>query len=187
MSTPAKPKTKKTAAKAASDDLPPVTSIKGFDQDLACRGFHFAFGETYSVEGKIKACENGFHAVPIEHHPLSVFEYYGPAVSRFAEVTQNGARDADGTKLASASITIGVEISISDLVARAVKWVWDRAKLVDGTRATGDRGAAWATGTQGAASATGDRGAASATGDPGAASATGTQGAATATGDQGAA
>ena len=187
MSTPAKPKTKKTAAKAASDDLPPVTSIKGFDQDLACRGFHFAFGETYSVEGKIKACENGFHAVPIEHHPLSVFEYYGPAVSRFAEVTQNGARDADGTKLASASITIGVEISISDLVARAVKWVWDRAKLVDGTRATGDRGAAWATGTQGAASATGDRGAASATGYQGAASATGTQGAASATGDRGAA
>ena len=185
MSTPAKPKTKKTAAKAASDDLPPVTSIKGFDQDLACRGFHFAFGETYSVEGKIKACENGFHAVPIEHHPLSVFEYYGPAVSRFAEVTQNGARDADGTKLASASITIGVEISISDLVARAVKWVWDRAKLVDGTRATGDRGAAWATGTQGAASATGDRGAASATGYQGAASATGDQGAAMSSGFEG--
>ena len=171
----AKPKTKKSApvdsAEAASVEaaeatpaLSAVISIKGFSSDWTCRGFKFEFGKTYTVEGRIEACENGFHAVPVEYHPLTVFGYYAPADSRFAEVTQAGARDAGDAKLASASITIGVEISISHLVARAVKWVWDRATLVDGSSATGDQGAASATGDQGAASATGYQGAAMASG-----------------------
>src|ERR1700688_3672874 len=88
----------------------PVASIKGFDSNLQCRGFQFEVGKTYTVSGKIKACENGFHACPANEHPLSVLEYY-PPTSRFFEVVQDGKRDAEGTKLASASITIGVEIS----------------------------------------------------------------------------
>ncbi len=151
------------APDAAAPELV-VTSIKGFSADWTCRGFQFEFGKTYEVSGPIKACENGFHACPTDEHPLSVFEYYASAGSRFAEVTQAGASDKQGNKLASAEITIGVEVSISDLVARAFKWVWDRATLVEGSSATGDRGAASATGNSGAASATGDSGAASATG-----------------------
>ena len=143
---------------------PIITSIKGFNFDWTCRGMKFEIGQTYDVGGAIKACANGFHACPTEEHPLSVFEFYAPAGARFAEVMQSGATDKAGTKLASAKITIGVEISISDLVARAVKWVWDRATLVDGSTATGDSGVASATGDSGAASATGWKGAASATG-----------------------
>ncbi|MGO9432656.1 DUF7666 domain-containing protein [Rhodoblastus sp.] len=169
------------APDAAAPELV-VTSIKGFSADWTCRGFQFEFGKTYEVSGPIKACENGFHACPTDEHPLSVFEYYASAGSRFAEVTQAGASDKQGNKLASAEITIGVEVSISDLVARAFKWVWDRATLVEGSSATGDRGAACATGVRGAASASGYSGAASATGYSGAASATGDSGAASATG-----
>ena len=87
--------------------MQPVTSIKGFNSDLTCRGFQFDTGKTYTVSGKIEACGNGFHACPIEHHPLSVFEYYAPAGSRFFEVVQDGKRDAENNKLASASIKIG--------------------------------------------------------------------------------
>ena len=157
---------KTTAVKVAdvpADVLPPVTSIKGFDANLQCRGFQFEIGKTYSVSGKIKACENGFHACPTEHHPLSVLEYYPPA-SRFFEVTQGGKRDAEGSKLASASITIGVEISISDLAARAVKWVFDRANWKDAVNVTGDNEGATASGTSGAATASGTSGAATASG-----------------------
>jgi hypothetical protein len=85
---------KKTTGKsevAAAEALPPVTSIKGFQSDLTCRGFQFEIGKTYNVSGKIKACDNGFHACPTEHHPLSVFEHYAPAGNRFFEVTQDGA------------------------------------------------------------------------------------------------
>ena len=175
-------------AKAKPDETAeaPVTSIKGFDSKLQCRGFQFEVGKTYTVAGKIVACENGFHACPVDEHPLSVLEYY-PPTSRFCEVVQDGARDKQDTKLASASITIGVEISLSDLATRAVKWVFDRANWKDGPVAKGDNEGATASGDQGAATASGDQGAATASGDQGAATASGTRGAATASGDQGAA
>jgi len=136
---------------------PVITSIKGFSGDLSCRGFQFEIGKTDEVSGKITACGNGFHACPEEHHPLSVFEFYPPAGNRFCIVEQSGETDAQDTKLASAKITIGVEISLGDLAQRAVKWVFDR---VDWTKAaasnSGYGGAASNSGYGGAASNSGD-------------------------------
>jgi len=163
----------------------PVTSIKGFNSDLTCRGFQFEVGKTYTVSGKIRACENGFHACPVEHHPLSVLQHYAPAGSRFFEVIQEGKRDAEGDKLASASITVGVEISLGELAQRAVKWVFDRANWKDGPVVTGENEGCTASGDRGAATASGPRGAATASGDRGAATASGDSGAATASGDGG--
>ena len=171
-----------------TDENEVVKSIKGFDKDLKCRGFQFEVGKTYEADGDIIACKNGFHA--IEGHPLEVFAHYSPGANRYAEVVQSGkiARHSEDSKIASAKITIGVEIHLHDLIQRAVKWVFDRAKPEGtGSSATGRQGAASATGRQGAASATGRQGAASATGKQGAASATGEYGAASATGWQGAA
>jgi len=165
----------------------PVTSIKGFNSDLTCRGFQFEVGKTYTVSGKIRACENGFHACPVEHHPLSVLQHYAPAGSRFFEVIQEGKRDAEGDKLASASITVGVEISLGELAQRAVKWVFDRANWKDGPVVTGENEGCTASGDRGAATASGDSGAATASGYGGAATASGPRGAATASGDRGAA
>ena len=163
-----------------------ITSIKGFGLDWKCRGFQYEIGQTYEHTGKVDACESGFHA--IEGHPLEVFNYYVPGQSRYAEVRQSGAlsRHGSDSKVASARISIVAEITMPDLISRAVKWVMDRA-TPEGGHATGDQGAASATGPRGAASATGPQGAASATGYQGAASATGPLGAASATGDQGAA
>src|SRR6185437_7286967 len=168
---------KKKAETAAGQS---VISYKGFNQDWTCRDYQFEVGKSYEMDGKIEACERGFHAC---EHPLNVFDYYPPSLSRFAEVTQSGAlaRHDGDTKIASAKITINCELSIGELVKRAVKYVFDRAKP-EGETATGDWGAASATGDQGAASATGYQGAASATGAQGAASATGARGAASATG-----
>ena len=165
-----------------------IISIKGFDQNWHCRGFQYEIGKTYEMEGPIKACERGFHA--IEGHPLEVFGYYPPASSRYAEVRQFGvlSRHRDDSKVASNKITVTAEISLNELIQRAVSWVTDRAKPEGkGSQATGECGAASATGAYGAASATGECGAASATGWKGAASATGLRGAASATGWRGAA
>ena len=174
-----------------------IHSIKGFNSDLTCRGHQFEVGKTYSLDGTIKACAHGWHACTVDAHPFEVFGYYAPAGSRFFEVTQGGATDSDDNiKIASATITIGLEISIGDLVKRAWDYVWSRATKSDDAHVTVEKGAASSTGYQGAASSTGDygaasstgtRGAASSTGDYGAASSTGYQGAASSTGDYGAA
>ena len=177
-----------TKPKTATAEAPTISAVKGFAADWTCRGFAYEIGKTYTHDGSIAVCEAGFHACP--EHPLDVFQYYAPAGSRYAEVTLAGdiARDeGDPTKIAAAKITIGVELSIGDLVKRAWHYVWSRCTIEEGGRATGYRGAASATGDSGAASATGDSGAASATGDSGAASATGDSGAASATGYRGAA
>jgi len=177
---------KKTPPAPASEPAT-ITAYKGFDANFRCRDFQYEVGQTYEHKGDVVACRSGYHAC---EHPLNVFAYYPPAISRYAEVTLAGAmaREEDGdTKIAAAKITINVEVSIGELIKRAWDYVWSRAKVEEGGHATGDQGAASATGLQGAASATGYQGAASATGYQGAASATGEHGAASATGEHGAA
>ena len=162
-----------------------IHGIKGFDQNLQCRGYQFAIGETYAHDGKVVACKSGFHA--ITDHPLAVFDYYPPAGSRFCRVELSGETVSDaGVKMAASILKVGRELGLAELAQEAVAWVMARA-TPEGEAATGYRGAASATGDQGAASATGYQGAASATGYRGAASATGHWGAASATGDRGAA
>ncbi|MDI1263892.1 MAG: hypothetical protein PS018_11605, partial [bacterium] len=171
----------------AKKNLPDITSIKGFDNNIQCRGYQFEVDKTYTVSGRIKACERGFHACPIEHHPFSVFQHYSPATSRYFEVVQSGARDAEDTKLASASVTLKVEITLSELIERAVKWVFDRADWKNAASVSGPNEGATASGDSGAATASGYRGAATASGYSGAATASGPSGAATASGYSGAA
>ena len=171
-----------------ADEQTKIEAIKGFDANLQCRNFQFEIGKTYTQDGEIILCENGFHA--IEGRPLDVFNYYAAAGSRFAIVECSGdiARGPPPeSKIASATITIKAELHLYELIQRTVEWVTARAKPENGASATRDRGAASAAGDYGAASATGYRGAASATGYGGAASATGHRGAASATGDYGAA
>jgi hypothetical protein len=172
-------------------------AIKGFNTDWTCRDFQFTPGGTYETPGPVKACENGFHA--IEGHPLEVFGYYPPGTSRYAEVTLGGdmAREEGGdSKVAAQRIEIGAEISLGDLISRAVEYAASRAKILKGAtakadgaaaQASGDYGAAQASGYQGAAQASGYQGAAQASGDYGAAQASGYRGAAQASGYQGAA
>ena len=171
-----------------ADEQTKIEAIKGFDANLQCRNFQFEIGKTYTQDGEIVLCENGFHA--IEGRPLDVFNYYAAAGSRFAIVECSGdiARGPPPeSKIASATITIKAELHLHDLIQRTVEWVIARAKSGNGASATGHHGAASATGYGGAASATGYGGAASATGNFGAAFATGHRGAASATGDLGAA
>ena len=173
---------------------PEVVSYKGFGLDWKCRDYQFKIGETYEHNGPVEVCASGFHAC---EYPLDVFGYYPPGISKYAEVRQGGtlARHNDDSKVASARLTVIAELSIPEIVTRAIKWITDRCtpegEVASGYQgaasSTGDRGAASSTGHQGAASSTGDRGAASSTGDQGAASSTGYQGAASSTGHQGAA
>ncbi len=157
----------------------PITTYKGFDKDLKCRGMQYEVGKTYT-EDKASVCAAGFHAC---ERPLDVFDYYPPATSRYCEVQQSGEadRESGGTKIASTRIQIGTELNIAGLVKAQIKYVKDHTtnEHTDPVRATaGNYGAATA-GLRGAATA-GDSGAATA-GNYGAATA-GNRGAATARG-----
>lgn len=130
-----------------------ITSIKGFDKNLSCRGFQFEIGKTYEVKGKVKACSNGFHSCPSDEDtsPLSVFEYYPPATSRYCEVQAEGNTDRQGNKIASAKITVGVEITLHELIGRFINWATNKAGGTLAASNSGDRGAASNSGYQGAA------------------------------------
>ena len=190
---PRRSKKEQPAAPAIAEET--IVSIKAFDANLQCRGFQYTIGASYEHAGKVVVCptaeqaqrgDGGFHAC---EHPLDVLRYYPPATSRFAVVKQSGvlARHDEDTKIASAKITIEAEIQLSQLIERAVKWVFDRAKWSEGPNVSGPNEGATASGDSGAATASGDSGAATASGDSGAATASGDSGAATASGFRGAA
>jgi hypothetical protein len=166
---------------------PEIVSVKGFGLDWKCRDFQFELSQTYIHDGKVEACNGGFHA--IEGNPLEVFDYYAPGKSRYALVRQSGdlSRHSSDSKLASAKITIDAEINIPTLVTRAIEWVISKTTPANAKHAEGDQSAASSTGRQSAASSTGYQSAASSTGRRSAASSTGDQSAASSTGDQSAA
>lgn len=133
-----------------------ISAYKGFDKDLKCRGFQYEVGKEYEAEGKIKACENGFHACEA---PIDVFRYYAPANSRFCKVEQSGdlSRDNNDSKVASRKIKIGAEIEIPGLVKAQIEYVkaHTTTEHTDPDRATaGSYGAATA-GDSGAATSRG--------------------------------
>jgi len=129
-----------------------IKAIKGFNLDWTCRGFQYEIGKTYTHDGPVVRCTAcGFHAV--EGYPLEIFDYYPPGTSRYADVSLGGeiARDDSDSKVAAARITVHVEIQISEIIARAVKWVFERAISSGKAHTDEPNQAASSTGTQGAA------------------------------------
>ena len=168
MPTKRKPKTEpETPADAPPQEV--VTSFKGFNRDWTCRDHQFEIGKTYTVAGKIKACENGFHACA---SPFDVWSYYPLSTSVFAEVEQGGtlARHSGDSKIASASITVKAELKAPEFIKRAVAWLVANVKT---NVSTGDYSHAASTGDSSHAASTGDYSHAASTGDSSHAASTG--------------
>ena len=158
-----------------------ITSYKGMDKDMRCRGFQYQIGEIYTTDD-VQVCESGFHACEV---PLDVFAHYGPNEgNRFFEVEQDGelSRENGDSKVASSVLKVGAEIGIPGLVKAHVEWVKRQIQSEKTELNTGDRSAATNTGDRSAATNTGDYSAATNTGDYSAATNTGYCSAATNTG-----
>ena len=166
-----------------STEEQPIITIKGFGQNLQCRGYQFEIGKTYTHERAVKVCESGFHAV---EYALDVFGYYPPSDSRYCIVEQSGqiGRHADDTKVVSASITIQTELKLPQLIQRGVDWIMSHAASSISESNTGTQSAATNTGTRSAATNTGYQSAATNTGTQSAATNTGDRSAATVEGKQ---
>ena len=122
-----------------------ITSYKGFDKDLKCRGFQYEIGKEYE-EPDAKACEKGFHACEM---PLDVLGYYEPGKqSRYCVVEQSGviSKHSDDSKVASSKIKIGAEIGIPGLVKAQIEYVREKTEPSGKHHATGSRSANSATG-----------------------------------------
>ena len=108
-----------------------ITTYKGFDKDLKCRGFQYEVGKEYELpKGEsVSVCSKGFHAC---ESPLEVLDYYfmdGYAnLSRFCEVEQSGefSKEVDSTKVASSKIKIKKEITFADLINSGVEWLKEK-------------------------------------------------------------
>jgi len=149
-----------------------ITSYKGFDQELKCRGFQYEIGGHYDHPGEVVACPNGdqasrgaggFHAC---EYPLHVLRYYKPNKSRFGTVEQSGtlARHDDDSKVASSHIHIKAEITLTDLIKAAVKFTLDRCTPAEGAISAEQKTVVKAEGLNKSATASGYYGAATASG-----------------------
>ena len=165
------------------DNKKVIHAYKGFDKDLKCLGFQYEVGKDYKQEGKIKCCENGFHACEF---PLDVFGYYAPGEnSRYCTVTQSGVIDKEGgeSKAASSKIHIETEIGLDGNIKAGVKFILDKVNWKNQKKSnTGFLSAATNTGDYSAATNTGNRSVATNTGDYSAATNTGNRSVATNTG-----
>ena len=125
-----------------------IRTIKGFDNELKCRGYQYEVGKTYTAEGEIKVCSNGFHAIRNDVNPLSVFEYYNPVSngkpSRYCVVECSGEIDYDDKKLCSSIITIIEEITLNKLHELSQSWVESHSNEVQrGGDGSSLRGGDW--------------------------------------------
>ena len=101
-----------------------ITSYKGFDKNLKCRGFQYEVGKEYVMDEPISICYKGFHAC---ESPLDVFDHYDMLNSRFAEVEQSGTidREEGSTKVCSSRIKIKAELKLADIINIGVEWLKD--------------------------------------------------------------
>lgn len=101
-----------------------ITSYKGFDKNMKCRGFQYEVGKEYEMDGEIKCCKQGFHAC---ESPMEVWDYYDMFSSRYAEVEQSGKIDKEenSTKVCSSRIKIKAELKLADIINIGVEWLKD--------------------------------------------------------------
>ena len=145
----------------------PLRAYKAFDKSLKCRGFQFEVGQTYEHDGKVSACESGFHAC---ENPFDVWSYY-PLDSRYAVVELGGdvSRHDDDSKIAAARITISAEIALPQIISDGVAYLTGLCKdafaLKPGAAASGDGSQLAASGNGSKLAASGDGSQLAASGD----------------------
>ena len=109
-----------------------ITSYKGFDKNMKCRGFQYEVGKEYEMDGEVKCCNQGFHACK---SPMEVWDYYDMFDSRYAEVEQSGKIDAgeNSTKVCSSRIKIKTEYVDGENIKADIWYQLKNRKFVEVT------------------------------------------------------
>ena len=88
-------------------------AVKGFNEDMTCRGFQYQEGKEYETENA-SLCNDGFHACL---NPLDCFRYYSPgdgSVYHEVEIDDNGER-GDDSKVVGSKIKIGAKLDVTKI------------------------------------------------------------------------
>ena len=111
-----------------------MKAYKGFNKDLTCRGFQYEVGKEYEHNGKVVACESGFHAC---ENPLDCFGYYTPGQSVFHEVELSGktSKHGDDSKVAASHIKIGARLDVMGICKAHFEYVRSRCTNEDNVEA----------------------------------------------------
>ena len=97
-----------------------IIAYKGFNKDLACRGFQYEIGEEYE-EKEVSVCSSGFHAC---ENPFDVLDYYEDIINnRYCKVEQSGTIKKEDNKQASSKIKVVAEIGFAGLFKAGVEWI----------------------------------------------------------------
>ena len=126
MSTPLAKKTKKAeAAVEASPEAPQevMYGFKAYDANLSCRGLQYEIGKTYTTDqAPVRCGVSGFHWCD---NPMDTWAYYDITTARWTELTAAGphSKGAPDTKIASASITVGIELKLPEIIQRGIAWM----------------------------------------------------------------
>ena len=158
-----------------------MTTYKGTDRAMKCRGFQYELGKKFTWDGAVRCGDRGVHSVVC---PMDALSYYSPVDgSRYFECEAGGTIDGKNnvdSKIASSELTLKSEIGLDGLIEEQFDYV---KQLAEGNAAQEDGDHAAAQGYRGHAAAQGDRGHAAAQGDRGHAAAQGYRGHAAAQGD----
>lgn len=112
-----------------------VFGFKGFDKGLTCLGGlrpkHYKENTTFTLKRRkvgrnlLALCNRGFHFCK---NPLTVFEYYRPSTSEYAEVVAKGAIVEGGDKCCTDKIKILGKLSIFMYVEAVLAYLASKHK-----------------------------------------------------------
>jgi len=160
-----------------------MTTYKGTDRAMKCRGFQYELGKKFTWDGAVRCGDRGGHSVVC---PMDALSYYSPVDgSRYFECEAGGTIDGKNnvdSKIASSELTLKSEIGLDGLIKEQFDYV---KQLAEGNAAQedGDHAVAQEDGGHAVAQEDGDH--AAAQGEGGHAAAQGYLGHAAAQGDWG--
>lgn len=89
-----------------------MKGYKATNPNMTCRDYQFELGKTYSIEGELLFCHNGFHFCT---RHMDVYNYYSPKDSRIFEVEASGKIESESDKNCCETITFIRELSRQEI------------------------------------------------------------------------
>ena len=103
-----------------------ITGYKATDKGLKCRGYQYDVGKTYTAEGEISLCRNGFHFC---ENPFDVLDYYSLCDSEFVTVEAMGKSETDGKKTVAQELTITANIELPGWIKASFDFLWKKCTV----------------------------------------------------------